>query len=316
MKNIDLHFHTTVSDWKYTNEQVIAEAKNKWLDFICVTEHDIVNTQLAILARENGIESIEWVEISIFDKKIAQKSLHITCYADRFSGDIIKVLENNRNGKINKIQKQITVLKNNWFQIDYNEFLEYNKNKWFDIQNLNNSHISEYIYLNEYNVKLIKELTWENLKWWDFIRRCLKTTGDLRHIGWVHVDDYEPSMNKVWEISKESGYFLSLAHPNFTFKNDFELFILFIQEYKDILNWIEINSLASKEWVEVILRTAKKYNMILTFWSDDHFERELVDEVHWKLWDTNPHISDSDIMENFRSFLLLVNTVKSIKKSS
>lgn len=315
MKNIDLHFHTTVSDGKYTNQQVIAEAKAKWLDFICVTEHDIVNTQFPILARENGIESIEWVEISVFDKKIANKSLHITCYADKFSGEIIKVLENNRNGKINKIIKQIEVLKNNWFQIDYDEFLEYNKNKWFDVQNLNNSHISEYIYLNEYNVNLIRELTWEDMKWWDFIRRCLKTTGDLRHIGWVHVDDYEPSMNKVWELSKESGYFLSLAHPNFTFRNDFALFYLFMQEYKDILNGIEINSLASKEWVEVILRTAKKYNMILTFWSDDHFERELVDDVHWKLWDTNPNLSPNDIMENFRSFLLLINTAKSIKKT-
>lgn len=315
MNKFDMHFHTTMSDWKLTNEEVIKEAVEKWIDFLSVTEHDIVNTDFVNLAKKKWIDSLEWVEVSSFDNIIAQRSLHITCYANKFNWKLINVLENTRNGKVGKVKKQIDVLRWNWFDIDYDKFIQYFENKWFDKQNLNNSHVSEYLYLNDENVKLVEELTWEKISWWDFIRRCLKTHWDFKHIWWTKVDKYEPTIKEIWEIAKQNWYFLSLAHPNFTFRNDFELFILFIQEYKDILNWIEINSLASKEWVEIILKTAKKYNLILTFWSDDHFIRDKVDNVHWNIWDKNPYVSETDIMENFKHFILLLNTINTLKKS-
>lgn len=315
MNKIDLHLHTTMSDGKYTDLQVINEATKKWLEFISVTEHDIVNTNLPILARENGIQSIEWVEISSLDDKIANKSLHITCYADKFSWEIIEVLEKTRNWKLLKIKKQFDVLEWNWFDVDYDKFIKYFTEKWFDKQNLNNSHISEYIYSDNKNIELVKELTWEDIWWWDFIIRCLKTTWDLRHIWRVKVDKYEPTIDEIWRIAEENWYFLSLAHPNFTFRDDMKLFLDFVEEYKEILNWIEINSLASKIWVEVILVTVKKYNMILTFWSDDHFVRDRLDNKHWFLWELNPHVSEWDIMENFKNFIMLIKSMNKIKKS-
>ena len=315
MKKIDQHFHTTMSDWALTNEQVIDLAVQKWLYFSSVTEHDIVNTVFSTMAREVWIQSLEWVEISAFDTEIANKSLHITCYAQEFNWELIDILSNTRNWKIWKIIMQIDILNKNWFNINYADFITYFEKKWFDIRNLNNSHIAEYIYSIPANIELVKRLSWVEMTYWDFIVRCLKTTWDFRDIWWTKVDKYEPTVYDVWRIAKENWYFLSLAHPNFTFKDDIKLFLDFIEEYRNVLNWIEINALASKIWVEVILITAKKYNMILTFWSDDHFVRDKKDEIHWILWEQNTYVSEWDIMENFKIFMLVINAARSIKKS-
>lgn len=314
MNKVDMHFHTTMSDGKLNNQQVINEAKQRGLDFMVVTEHDIINTKLPILANQNWIQNTQWVEISAHDDKITDKSLHITSYANKFSWDIIDMLEKTRNWKVHKIKIQIETLQSNWFNIDYKDFIDYCLSKWFNVENLNSSHIDNYIYEFSENIELIKKITWEEIKSWDFIWRCLKEKWDFSHLWWKKIDKYEPTIEEIWKIAKEWWYFLSLAHPNFTFRNDFELFELFMEEYKDVLNWIEINTLASEKWVKIILETSKKYDLILTFWSDDHFERTKKDSYHWIFWYMNQHISEWDIMKNFKQFILLINTLKSIKK--
>lgn len=313
MNKIDMHFHSTLSDWNYTNEQIIEEAIEKKLDFIVATEHDIINTEIVKLAKNNWINSLQWVEISTYDDIILNKSLHLTAYANNFNWKIHNILDRNIEWKIDKVKAQIETLKSNLFAIDYDFFIEYYKKRWFDINNLNSYHISEFILLSDENKKLIKELTLEELSIWDFIVRCLKKDWDLRHIWWRELKKYEPTVSELWELAKTDWFFLSLAHPNITFKNDIELFKYFINEYKEILNWIEISSIASKDWVETILNTAKKYKLIITYWSDDHFVRDSLDEYHWFFWDKNPYVSDSNIIENFKNFLLVINLIDNLK---
>lgn len=310
----DTHFHTNVSDWYYSNEQVLAEAKAKWLDLAIVTEHDIVNTDFVNLAKQNNIYSFEWVEFSVYDDRIAHKSMHIVWYSTSFSKNVCDILDDTRKWRINKVKKQIEKLVSNWYIIDYEEFIEYYRNKWFDVNNLNNSQVSEYLMMNPQNNELTVELTGEVLSQWDFIRRCLKSHWDLKYIWWAQIERYEPSVRTIWELSKQEWFVVSLAHPNFTFRDDYVLFMYFVSEYKDLINGIEINSLASKEWVELILKTAKKYNLILTFWSDDHFVRDKVDDVHWQLWEMNPFVTEADMMENFKNFLMLVRATNGMKE--
>lgn len=303
MNKIDMHFHTRLSDWAKNNSEIIKQAKDEWVDFIIATEHDIINKDFTIESRMNWVNSTFWAEISALDDIITNKSLHLTCYSNKFNKDIEDILENTRNWRIDKVKKQITILEKNWFNIDYENFINYYKNKWFNIKNLSNSQVEDYIFKYEENLKLIKKLTWENIWKWDFIKRCLWRNWDLNYIWWWKVDNYEPSIKQIWEEVNKNNYFLSLAHPNFSFLNNEDSFYKFIEEYKDILNWIEINSLASKKWVDIIIETSKKYNFILTFWSDDHFSWRKDDNKHWQFWQLNPYLSKELINENFMDFL-------------
>jgi len=301
MKKIDMHFHTTLSDWSRNNNEVIKEAKNKWIDFISATEHDIINDDLSLSARINWLKSTSWVEISAFDD-INDKSLHLTCYSDNFWSEIIDILDWVRDKRKLKIKKQIEILKNNWFDIDYNKFLRFYKNLNINIDNINNFHIEDYIFQQEDKIdKLLMSLIWKKLKKWDFIQECLKKNWEFNYIGWEQIPKYEPTVSKIWEISIKNKYFLSLAHPNFTFRNDQEWFLKFIEEYQDKLNWIEINSQASREWVNLIIKTSVEYWLILTFWSDSH--HKWIDQKHGDLWDMNKYVSEKIIEENFEDFL-------------
>jgi len=53
MNKIDMHFHSTMSDGKYTTDEVINDAIERKLDFAAITEHDTINTDFPILAKQN-----------------------------------------------------------------------------------------------------------------------------------------------------------------------------------------------------------------------------------------------------------------------
>jgi len=302
MKKIDMHFHTKASDWTRDNNDVLRESREKWIDFIASTDHDIINDDLVIDARVNWMKSVAWVEISALDDKATGKSLHLTCYSDNFREDIRSILENTREKRKLKIKKQIDKLESNWFKINYEKFIRFYKNADVNIDNLNNSNIAEYVFQNEDKLdKLLLKLVWTNVNKDDFIQKILKRTWEFREIGWEEIEPYEPTVEKIWSISRLNNYFLSLAHPNFTFKNDIEWFLKFIEEYQDKLNWLEINSKASEEWTKLIVDTSVKYWLILTFWSDSHYNWE--DSRHWDLWDMNKYVDEELVEEHFEDFL-------------
>lgn len=55
----DLHFHTTLSDGLKTPEETVKIAKDRGLEFIVCTDHDLINTRVPELASAVGIDSIE-----------------------------------------------------------------------------------------------------------------------------------------------------------------------------------------------------------------------------------------------------------------
>jgi len=302
MKKIDTHFHTKLSDWSRSNNDVLKESREKWINFISATEHDIINDELSLLANVNWIANSLWVEISAVDNEVTWKSLHLTCYSDHFCDEIRSILDNTREKRKLKIMKQVEKLESHWFNINYKKFLRFYKNLDVNIDNVNNFHIEDYIFQNEDNIdRLLLNLVGVKINKWDFIARCLKKWWDLSYIWWQQIELYEPSVSRIWKLVNNKKYFLSLAHPNFTFRNDEEWFLKFIDYYKDKLNWIEINSQASEEWVKLIIDTSIKYWMILTFWSDSHHVWR--DSKHWDLWDMNKFLTEDIIEENFEDFL-------------
>lgn len=65
--SIDLHIHSNASDGKLTAEELIAEAKNRKIGFMAITDHDNISCQsVAIDAAEKaGIEYITGVELNV-----------------------------------------------------------------------------------------------------------------------------------------------------------------------------------------------------------------------------------------------------------
>ncbi|MCK9273000.1 hypothetical protein M0P65_05630 [Candidatus Gracilibacteria bacterium] len=283
----DCHFHTNLSDGKFDNAQVIAQAKEKGVKFAICTDHDIINYEFPRLACASGILSYEGVEVSCYDEK-NDHHLHFTTYSKKFNGKVTKILENTRNGRKTKILSQIDLLKKNGFKIEENEFYNFFAKKT-NIDNLNVSHLSSYILRSPENNTLIKKLTGENLNMEQFLLRCLKIEGDLKHIGAVELKGYEPTIAEFGQVAKQENYIFSLAHPNF--KMTQEKFRQRIEYYLNLgVNAVEINILADKDWIELILEFQKKFDFLLTFGSDCHFKTAR-GEKHGGFGDINPHIS-------------------------
>lgn len=79
-RKVDLHCHTTKSDGKKTVAELVADAVEKRLEFVAVTDHDIVNREAKTLLERAGIASCESVEVSARDYG-REHSLHLTMYA-------------------------------------------------------------------------------------------------------------------------------------------------------------------------------------------------------------------------------------------
>lgn len=298
----DLHFHSTLSDGRKTPEEIVAIAEKQGIWLLVNTDHDLINTETTKLARDAGITSFEGVEISAYEP-VSDKHLHITCYAEKFSDRIHNVMSDTRTGRRKKIKHQIGQLQWNGFKIDAESFFRYFGNQWVNTDNLSNSHLAEYIYQNPENTVHMEQLTWENLDYGAFIRKCLKKEGEYSWIGGTDVPKYEPSIELCGELARENKALLSIAHSNFTFSRDMDRIDTIILPYIEAgVEGIEINTEASPEWVDTILRTKKRYGLVLTFGSDCHFKNPW-DGKHNELGTRNPCLDDTQFKEMVETFI-------------
>ncbi|MDD5376542.1 MAG: hypothetical protein PHH16_00325 [Candidatus Gracilibacteria bacterium] len=287
----DLHFHSTLSDGSKTPIEIVATAMGRDIELLVNTDHDIVNTRTPELAKEAGIMSFEGVEISAYEPS-SDKHLHITCYAQKFSGRIHEILTHTRDGRKGKITRQLERLRENGFDIDTDRFFQRFGSQGVNTDNLSNSHLTEYIFESPENVAHIEHLTGEKLEYSMFLRECLKKEGKHAWIGGVEVPVYEPSVESCGELARENSALLSIAHPNFTFEDDIDRFDKIIMPYIEAgVRGIEINAAAPRMWVETILRVRDRYDLILTFGSDCHFKPS-GDGKHNELGSRNPYLSD------------------------
>lgn len=94
----DLHCHTKLSDGSLGIEDIILQAKRTGVDFISITDHDTLSSvsRASVLGERYGVQVVPGVELSAWDKVRKQK-VHILCYApqkpDRLEGLCIKSCE-------------------------------------------------------------------------------------------------------------------------------------------------------------------------------------------------------------------------------
>lgn len=81
MHKADLHLHTNISDGSDSIETVIEKAKEKKLDVIAITDHDIMPDikYLHVLGKKNSIKILPGLEASGYDKSY-QMNAHILAY--------------------------------------------------------------------------------------------------------------------------------------------------------------------------------------------------------------------------------------------
>jgi predicted metal-dependent phosphoesterase TrpH len=304
----DMHFHSTRSDWYNKPKKIIKKASDLNLELITLTDHDIISSREFISeANSLWIESKSSVEISARNYEI-EKSLHLTCYSNNFSKEIHDIVNNTRFKKQDMIIKKILKIKKWGFEIDENDFFNYYENFWKKRENLNRYNIAEYLFRNEKNINLAKQISWnDNITVLYLFREFLKEWWKFNDKYKVKIPDYEPSIEVCWELAKNNSAILSIAHPNFSFAREH------ISGFKKVLpyyidrwvNAIEINSKASKKWLEAIYEAKKKYNLILTAGSDNHWIWK-IDDKHWDFWSLNSLLSQNDkklILKEFKNKL-------------
>ncbi|WP_031514507.1 PHP domain-containing protein [Desulfofalx alkaliphila] len=106
----DLHIHTTISDGSDTPEQVVNRALELGLQYIAITDHDIVDgVNLArIEARGKGIEVLAGVEISCF---YGENEIHVLGYFKQPNHpELLAVLDEMRDYRLIRAQKIIDKL--------------------------------------------------------------------------------------------------------------------------------------------------------------------------------------------------------------
>lgn len=301
---LDMHFHSTSSDGLLTKEQLILKAKAKNLDFIALTDHDVVSYDFRELAQEKSIQSCQSVEISAFNKR-DDKSLHLTLYANQISKNISDILSWVISKKMKLIEKQIKYFAEIGFNIDINDFYDYFKNMSRNPDTLNKFDIVFYMFLDERNKSLAMELNdWQSISVEGFYQKFLKKWWEKFSQYAVQVDQYEVWLDICKKEVESSNWILAIPHPHTTFRK------WWINEFKKVLpyyiesawvNAIEINTFATKSWMETILEAKDKYSLYLTFWSDFHKENHN-DNKHWDLWQLNPMLSEEFVKNCFMEY--------------
>lgn len=295
----DLHFHTTLSDGRDRPEQVLENLVSSGVEFATLTDHDLVSEWFADELRARGIETTPASEISThFFAGLSKVGLHMTAYAPAFSEQAHAMLERTRTGKMEKIRQQVERLIEQKYPLSYAGLQEWARAKWYNPESLNNAHLSSYVYSTQGAVPLAnrdqqRKHSKPDRIW--FLNECLKREG-RNPIGAVEIPEYEPTTEEASRIIRDMGGVISIAHPNFSWEK-YEGIAWLQRDITQLVDqWvmgIELNALATPEWARVILEIQKRYNLLLTFWSDNHGEKS-PSKKHGTLGQMNPYFLEDE----------------------
>ncbi len=295
----DLHFHTTLSDGRDRPEQVLENLVSSGVEFATLTDHDLVSDGFADELRTRGIETTPASEISThFFAGLRKVWLHMTAYAPEFSNEAQAMLERTRVGKAEKIRQQVERLITHGYPLSYTWLQDWARSKWYNPLSLNNAHLSAYVYSTPDAVPLAnrdqQRQTSTPDRFW-FMRECLTREG-RNPVGVVEIPEYEPTTGEASRIVRDMGGVISIAHPNFSWRK-YDGIAWLQADIAHLVDQgvmgIELNALATPEWAQVILDIRERYNLLLTFWSDNHGEKE-PSKTHGTLGQLNPYFLEDE----------------------
>jgi len=296
---LDMHFHSVASDGKNTRDELLEEWQKKGLQFLALTDHNRVSYDFREQAKTYGIESCQSVEISAYNQE-HQKWVHILLYAQSISQEVSVILNKVIMSIPDLLSRQIQCLNEHWFSIQEDAFFLYCQQKWKTLKHLTRRDIAEYICLDSYNKNVATLLSGVRNIWVDeFYDIFLKIWSEYA----IHTHDYNPTLEQCSIFQERTQGILSLAHPNVTFRkwwvSEFERWLPYFVESG--INALEINACATVPWVASIIKASLKYNLYLTFWSDNH-KIWYTDQKHWDFWALNSLLNDNFITSQFHKY--------------
>ena len=244
----DLHCHTKLSDGSLGIEDIIIQAKRTGIDFISITDHDTLASfsRATVLGERYGVKVITGVELSAWDKERGRK-VHILCYApqkpDRLEGICLKACEIRKACAKEMIENVMKI-----YPITPESVMKYaTGSKSVFKQHIMHALI-DYGYTTHFYGKLNDELF------------------NLEHGSCIVEREY-PDVNFVIDLIHSARGVAVMAHP--VYYNSFELLEELSEKRK--LDGVEAyHYTANDEQREKILKTAEKYNLIVTGGSDFH----------------------------------------------
>ncbi len=314
MKNIEMHCHSLDSDGKNSQQEIVNEAQKKNIQFLALTDHDVIASKdFQAQLHKIGIASCDSVEISARNYEL-EKSLHLVSYAKVFSDSLHQVLETARAGKERMKWGQFQRLTEEYGfsgnKEAFDTFMEQKLGRTPDTANKYD--MARYFYSISENKNIMSSIVSSLSQNSDivvaFYEECMKRWGKLYDTYGYESEEYEPSVQQtIEEIVQKSRGIVSLAHPNVTFSNNkwgIKEFLRTIENYVDQgVNAVEINTQASREWVQAVLYVQQKYNLLLTFWSDCHqIGYDGRDGKHASIGEQNPNVSDEMREKYFAKF--------------
>lgn len=306
---VDMHFHSTNSDWYLSREELVKKSIERDLSFIALTDHDKVSDDFIEIASNSWLKTTRSVEISANNNG---KSTHITLYAREIWYEIRNILKNTITQKQLLIEKQLDRLIDIWFIIDKNDFYKYFEKINRDKNSINKLDIAFYIYLNPVNIELVNKISNHSVgNFRELYQKYLRLSSEKFNELWVIFPPYEADLDLLSKYLTNTKQVVSIPHANWTFKKEgIEWFKRILPNYiEKWINALEINAQMTKDWVEQILQLSNKYNLYLTFWSDFH-KPGSKDWLHWDLWDQNIYIEREFIKKSVYKYLDMISTNK------
>lgn len=301
---LDMHFHSTASDGLLTQQELLQRAKELGLDFIALTDHDVVSYGFRDEAARMWIQTTQSVEISAYNQD-HDKSLHLTFYAREVSQDVSNVLQGVIKAKTGLISLQIARCKEYGFELDEEAFYDFFEKRGRKKETLNKFDIAIFLFLNKKNQQHIEKLQGGKMIsreyfYWEYLKKGGEKFDEFA----IQIPNYEVPLSLWKEFVQKCDGILSIPHPHVTFKK------WGVQEFQKVLphyiqnggvNAIEINTCTTREWIEVILQAKEKYNLYLTFGSDFH-TTDIQDGKHGAFWQINPLLPGELVGKEFSKY--------------
>lgn len=249
---LDLHIHTTCSDGQYTPQEIVSLSKQKGLEAIAITDHDVIDglKEGAACAKEQGVTFINGIEISLQ----GNKELHLLGYGidpdNRKLKETCDWFKRQRDARDSKI---FAYLAERGILLDEEQVKRIaNKDKTFG-----RPHYAQAMVEQGY-VKSVQEAFDKHLAVPEFSR----------------IERPKLKAEEGMELILQAGGFPVLAHPKLLRLADDELEEL-VQKLTTLgLKGIEcFYSLHSQEETQLYLKLAEKNGLYVTIGSDFHGER-------------------------------------------
>lgn len=253
-KLIDMHIHTNCSDGEYSPDEVIKLAIDNNIGIMSITDHDTLDGIKQVdsekdFIRKSGIKIVNGIEINAHT---LTGTMHILGYDfDLENNDLNNALE---DMKTNRLNSTIAVMEQ--IRRDYGITFDYS-----DIIDLINS---KYV-----GRPLLAKLCMK----YNFSKSVSDAFDNYLTPAKEKVRRYDRNMffPECFRLIKNSGGLVVLAHPKTLKLNDDELDRLVSNMKRYGLDGIEVyNSIHSEKDIELYLKLANKYNLLISGGTDFH----------------------------------------------